>query len=58
MNGSPSEVLETDLEGDADAEPAWAAEIERRLARNEAGESRLLGKDEAMQRLRRAIPGR
>jgi putative addiction module component (TIGR02574 family) len=47
------------LEGsvDADAEDAWAAEIERRLARHDAGTAKVLTLDDAVARLHRAARG-
>jgi putative addiction module component (TIGR02574 family) len=47
------------LEGepDLDTEEAWAKEIERRLARIDAGQSRLLPAEEALSRLHRAARG-
>lgn len=47
-----------DGEPDADAEDAWALEIERRLAKIEAGEAKLVPMDEAVARLHRAARGR
>jgi putative addiction module component (TIGR02574 family) len=48
------------LEGtaDADAEDAWAAEIERRLAKHDAGTANVLTLDDAVARLHRAARGR
>lgn len=47
------------LEGepDLDTEEAWAKEIERRLARIDAGQARLLPAEEALSRLHRAARG-
>lgn len=39
---------------DPDAETAWAAEIERRLAKIDAGQASSLSMDEALARLHRA----
>jgi putative addiction module component (TIGR02574 family) len=47
------ESLEDD-EADPDAETAWAAEIERRLAKHDAGQATLVTMDEAVERIRRA----
>lgn len=47
------ESLEDD-EADPDAEAAWGAEIERRLARHDAGQATLVPMDEAVERIRRA----
>lgn len=49
--------LDDDVE-DSRAEQAWAVEIERRLARIEAGQTRLVPMDEAVMRLQRAARGR
>lgn len=46
------ESLDGDLE--PDAEEAWAAEIERRLAKIDAGEAKMLSMDDAVARLHRA----
>ena len=46
------ESLDGDL--DPDAETAWAAEIERRLARIDAGQAKLLSRDDAVARMHRA----
>jgi len=43
---------------ESEVSTAWAAEIERRLAKIDAGEARLLSMDEAIARLRRAARGR
>jgi putative addiction module component (TIGR02574 family) len=47
------------LDGDvhADAEDAWAAELERRLSRIDAGQAKLISMDEAVARLQRAARG-
>ena len=42
---------------DVDAEDAWAAEIERRLAKIDAGQAQSLAMDDAVARLRRAARG-
>lgn len=47
-------VESLDGEPDPDAETAWAAEIERRLAKIDAGQASSLPMDEALARLRRA----
>ncbi|MBA3394772.1 MAG: addiction module protein [Deltaproteobacteria bacterium] len=47
-----------DGEADPDAEGEWALEIERRLAKIEAGEAKLVPMDEAVTRLHRAARGR
>ena len=54
-----AEKLVESLDGDvsADAEDAWAAEIERRLARIDAGQARLLSMEDAVARLHRAARG-
>lgn len=49
------ESLDGDL--DPDAESAWAAEIERRLSRIDAGEAKMLSRDEAVARMHRAVRG-
>jgi putative addiction module component (TIGR02574 family) len=43
---------------DPRAEQAWAVEIERRLAKIEAGQATLVSMDEAVMRLQRAARGR
>jgi putative addiction module component (TIGR02574 family) len=55
-----AEKLVESLDGelDPDAETAWAAEIERRLARIDAGQASSLSMDEALARLRRAARAR
>jgi len=55
-----AEKLVESLDGqvDAEAEAAWAAEIERRLERIDAGQAKLLSMDEAVARLHRAARGR
>ena len=50
------ESLDGDI--DADAEDAWATEIERRLAKIDAGQAQLLSRDDAVARLHRAARGR
>jgi hypothetical protein len=50
------ESLEGDV--DADAEDAWAAEIERRLARIQSGEATLVSAADAAARIQRAARGR
>ena len=54
-----AEKLVESLDGDvsADAEDAWAAEIERRLARIDAGQAKLLSMEDAVARLHRAARG-
>jgi len=47
-------VQSLDGEIDPDAETAWAAEIERRLARIDAGHASSLSMDEALARMHRA----
>ena len=51
-------VQSLDAEVDPTAEEAWAAEIERRLARIAAGQSRAVPMNEAIERLQRAARGR
>jgi putative addiction module component (TIGR02574 family) len=46
-----------DGEVDADAEEAWAAEIERRLAKIQAGEATLISAADAAARIQRAARG-
>lgn len=46
------ESLDGELDGDADE--AWASEIERRLARIDAGQAKLVSIDDAVASLRRA----
>jgi len=47
-------VESLDGEIDNDSEEAWAAEIERRLAKIDAGQAKLLSMDDAVARLHRA----
>jgi putative addiction module component (TIGR02574 family) len=51
-------VESLDGDRDADAEDAWAAEIERRLAKIDVGQATPLSMDEAVGRLHRAARGR
>jgi putative addiction module component (TIGR02574 family) len=51
-------VESLDGEPDPHAEAAWAAEIERRLARIDAGQASSLSMDEALARLHRAARAR
>lgn len=51
-------VESLDGEIDADAGDAWAAEIERRLAKIDAGQAKLLSMDDAVARLHRAARSR
>jgi len=55
-----AKLLLDSLDGDVDpdAEDAWSVEIERRLAKIEAGEAKLVPMDEAVARLHRAARGR
>jgi putative addiction module component (TIGR02574 family) len=55
--GTLAEKLVQSLDGDLDpnAEDAWAAEIERRLARIDAGQASALPMEEAIARMRRAV---
>ena len=46
-------VASLDGETDPDAEAAWGEEIERRLARIEAGQSKSISMDESVARLHR-----
>lgn len=57
--GKLAEQLVESLDGDldADAESAWGAEIERRLARLDSGQAKTLSMDDAVARLRRAARG-
>ena len=57
--GKLAETLVQSLDGDVDpgAETAWAAEIERRLARIDAGQASTLSMAEAISRMRRAAHG-
>lgn len=50
-------VESLDGDSDADAEDAWVAEIERRLAKIDAGQAQPLAMDDAIARLRRAARG-
>lgn len=47
-------VASLDGDIDADAEDAWAAEIERRLAKIDAGQASSLSMNEAIARMHRA----
>lgn len=47
-------VESLDGELDADADEAWASEIERRLARIDAGQAKLVSMNDAVAGLRRA----
>jgi putative addiction module component (TIGR02574 family) len=47
-------VASLDGDIDADAEAAWAAEIERRLAKIDAGQASSLSMNEAVARMHRA----
>lgn len=49
--------LDSEVE-DPRAEQAWAVEIERRLARIEAGQAKRVPMEEAVMRLQRAARGR
>ena len=51
-------VESLDGEVDADAGDAWAAEIERRLARIDAGQGNMIAMEDAVARLHRAARGR
>jgi hypothetical protein len=51
-------VASLDGERDADAASAWGAEIERRLARIDAGEATLLSASDVIDRLRATSRGR
>lgn len=51
-------MASVDGEPDADAEAAWAAEIERREARAVAGESNGQSWDEALRRIEENLPPR
>ena len=55
-----AERLVESLDGEVavDAEEAWAAEIERRLAKIDAGEAKMLSLDDAVARLHLAARGR
>jgi putative addiction module component (TIGR02574 family) len=50
-------VQSLDGETDGDAEVAWAAEIEQRLAKIDSGQARALAMDDAIARLHRAVRG-
>ena len=50
-------VESLDGEVDADAEEAWAAEIERRLSKIDAGQAKWVSMDEAIARMHRATRG-
>jgi Putative addiction module component len=54
--GKPSDDLAEEVEGDLDrdAGSAWVTEIERRLARIEAGQASALSMEEAVARMYRA----
>ena len=54
--GRLAEKLVQSLDGDLDpgSETAWAAEIERRLARIDAGQASAVSMEEAVARMRRA----
>ena len=54
VHGSRRLVESLDGEIDNDSEEAWAAEIERRLAKIDAGQAKLLSMDDAVARLHRA----
>jgi putative addiction module component (TIGR02574 family) len=58
--GRLAEKLVESLDQDTDpaAEDAWVAEIERRLARIDAGQAKTVTMDEAVMRLRYAARGR
>ncbi len=55
--GRLAETLVQSLDGDLDpnAESAWAVEIERRLARINAGQATAVPTEEAIARMRRAV---
>jgi len=55
--GRLAETLVQSLDADLDphAESAWAAEIERRLARIDAGQASAIPMEEAVARMRRAV---
>jgi putative addiction module component (TIGR02574 family) len=57
--GRLAERLVQSLDGDLEpaAETAWVAEIERRLARIDAGQANALSMEEAIVRMRRAAYG-
>jgi len=52
-------LLLDSLDGDLDANAGdmWAIEIERRLARIEAGEAKMISANDAIERIRRAARG-
>lgn len=54
-----AEKLLASLDGeiDADAESKWGAEVERRLARIEAGQAKSISMDESLARLHRIARG-
>lgn len=58
--GRLAEKLVQSLDGDLDpsAEGAWAVEIERRLARIDAGQASAISMEEAIARMHRAAYGR
>ena len=58
--GRLAERLVQSLEGDLDpdAEAAWAVEIERRLAKIDAGHASAISMEEAIVRMRRVAHGR
>jgi putative addiction module component (TIGR02574 family) len=51
-----AKVLLDSLDGERDtgAEEAWAVEIERRIARIEAGQAKLIASEDALARIQRA----
>jgi putative addiction module component (TIGR02574 family) len=51
-------VQSLDRDIDPDAETAWAVEIERRLARIDAGQASAISMKEAITRMRRVAHGR
>lgn len=51
-------VESLDASPDRDVPKTWASEIERRLAKIEAGQARWLSNDEAIARMRGALRGR
>ena len=55
--GELAEKLAASLDADVDpgAEDAWAAEIQRRLARIEAGQAKSISLSEAFVRMHRAV---
>ena len=54
-----AKVLLSSLDGetDAGAEDAWATEIERRIARIQAGQATLIASEDAIERIRKAARG-